>query len=51
MLHSSLVSIKYLSTYLIPKIHRNEFVIEKALSQDRNMVNARRIPHITGVTL
>ena len=30
--------------------HRNEFVIDKALSQVKKMVNALRMPHITGVT-
>ena len=30
--------------------HRNEFVIDKALSQVKKMVNALRMPHMTGVT-
>ena len=30
--------------------YRNEFVIDKALSQVKKMVNALRMPHITGVT-
>ena len=37
------------STYKLIS-HRNEFVIDKALSQVKKMVNALRMPHMTGVT-